>query len=175
LREILRNQIFASLVGEDGIIGPSDRTQRPLQLYSSLAFFIPPASVPRLSAGIWFGKHLRHCRDAFPLSRRRSSSPVPSSGLSDWLMAASTTAGGSRLEGRLGSKDFSAHRRVRPLFNRRSRARLKCSKKFLPLAPWALGASRKKLGAKPFQEILQQGPPQWYFGAAYGPRLLFPT
>jgi uncharacterized membrane protein YgcG len=149
----IRNQIFASLVG-DGYYA-----QRPDSVRSSYILFGIVIGVILVAGGIWVSNHSGMQPLPFIVAGVLTGVIVCGFG---WFMPARTQAGARALEGVLGFEDFLAHVES-DRFNRT----IKTPEMFEKFLPFAMALGVEKNWSKAFQGIYTQ-PPQWYQGS-YGP------
>jgi hypothetical protein len=149
----IRNQIFASLVG-DGYYA-----QRPDSVRSSYILFGIVAGIILVVGGIWLANHSGMQPLPFIVAGVLTGAIVCGFG---WFMPARTQAGARALEGVLGFEDFLAHVES-DRFNRT----IKTPEMFEKFLPFAMALGVEKNWSKAFQGIYTQ-PPQWYQGN-YGP------
>jgi len=149
----IRNQIFASLVG-DGYYA-----QRPDSVRSSYILFGIVTGIILIAGGIWLSNHSGMQPLPFIVAGVLTGAIVCGFG---WFMPARTQAGARALEGVLGFEDFLAHVES-DRFNRT----IKTPEMFEKFLPFAMALGVEKNWSKAFQGIYTQ-PPQWYQGS-YGP------
>ncbi|HET7106092.1 MAG TPA: DUF2207 domain-containing protein [Candidatus Acidoferrum sp.] len=149
----IRNQIFASLVG-DGYYA-----QRPDSVRSSYILFGIVTGIIVVVGGIWVANHSGMQPLPFIVAGLLTGAIVCGFG---WFMPARTQAGARALEGALGFEDFLAHVES-DRFNRT----IKTPEMFEKFLPFAMALGVEKNWSKAFQGIYTQ-PPQWYQGS-YGP------
>jgi len=149
----IRNQIFASLVG-DGYYA-----QRPDSVRSSYILFGIVTGIILVVGGIWLSNHSGMQPLPFIAAGVLTGAIVCGFG---WFMPARTQAGARALEGALGFEDFLAHVES-DRFNRT----IKTPEMFEKFLPFAMALGVEKNWSKAFQGIYTQ-PPQWYQGS-YGP------
>jgi hypothetical protein len=149
----IRNQIFASLVG-DGYYA-----QRPDSVRSSYILFGIVIGVILVAGGIWVSNHSGMQPLPFIVAGLLTGAILCGFG---WFMPARTQAGARALEGVLGFEDFLAHVES-DRFNRT----IKTPEMFEKFLPFAMALGVEKNWSKAFQGIYTQ-PPQWYQGS-YGP------
>ena len=149
----IRNQIFASLVG-DGYYA-----QRPDSVRSSYILFGIVSGIILVVGGIWVANHSGMQPLPFIVAGLLTGAILCGFG---WFMPARTQAGARALEGVLGFEDFLAHVES-DRFNRT----IKTPEMFEKFLPFAMALGVEKNWSKAFQGIYTQ-PPQWYQGG-YGP------
>jgi len=149
----IRNQIFASLVG-DGYYA-----QRPDSVRSSYILFGIVSGFLLIAGGIWIANHSGMQPLPFVVAGLLTGAIICGFG---WFMPAHTQAGARALEGVLGFEDFLAHVES-DRFNRT----IKTPEMFEKFLPFAMALGVEKNWSKAFQGIYTQ-PPQWYQGS-YGP------
>jgi hypothetical protein len=149
----IRNQIFASLVG-DGYYA-----QRPDSVRSSYLLIGIVTGVLLVTGGIWIANHSGIQPLPFVVAGLLTGAIICGFG---WFMPARTQAGARALEGALGFEDFLAHVES-DRFNRT----IKTPEMFEKFLPFAMALGVEKNWSKAFQGIYTQ-PPQWYQGG-YGP------
>jgi len=149
----IRNQIFASLVG-DGYYA-----QRPDSVRSTYILFGIVTGVILVAGGIWVSNHSGMQPLPFVVAGVFTGAILCGFG---WFMPARTQAGARALEGVLGFEDFLAHVES-DRFNRT----IKTPEMFEKFLPFAMALGVEKNWSKAFQGIYTQ-PPQWYQGS-YGP------
>jgi uncharacterized membrane protein YgcG len=149
----IRNQIFASLVG-DGYYA-----QRPDSVRSSYILFGIVTGIILVVGGIWVANHSGMQPLPFIVAGVLTGAILCGFG---WFMPARTQAGARALEGVLGFEDFLAHVES-DRFNRT----IKTPEMFEKFLPFAMALGVEKNWSRAFQGIYTQ-PPQWYQGS-YGP------
>jgi hypothetical protein len=149
----IRNQIFASLVG-DGYYA-----QRPDSVRSTYILFGVVTGFILVAGGIWIANHSGMQPLPFVVAGLLTGAIICGFG---WFMPARTQAGARALEGVLGFEDFLAHVES-DRFNRT----IKTPEMFEKFLPFAMALGVEKNWSKAFQGIYTQ-PPQWYQGS-YGP------
>ena len=149
----IRNQIFASLVG-DGYYA-----QRPDSVRSTYILFGVVTGFILVAGGIWIANHSGMQPLPFVVAGLLTGAIICGFG---WFMPARTQAGARALEGVLGFEDFLAHVES-DRFNRT----IKTPEMFERFLPFAMALGVEKNWSKAFQGIYTQ-PPQWYQGS-YGP------
>jgi uncharacterized membrane protein YgcG len=149
----IRNQIFASLVG-DGYYG-----QRPDSVRSAYILFGMVIGFILVAGGIWIANHSGMQPLPFVVAGLLTGAIICGFG---WFMSARTQAGAQALEGVLGFEDFLVHVES-DRFNRM----IKTPEMFEKFLPYAMALGVEKNWSKAFQGIYTQ-PPEWYQGS-YGP------
>jgi len=149
----IKNQIFASLVG-DGYYA-----QRPDSVRSTYVLFGIVTGFILVAGGIWIANHSGMQPVPFVIAGLLTGAIICGFG---WFMPARTQAGARALEGVLGFEDFLAHVES-DRFNRT----IKTPEMFEKFLPFAMALGVEKNWSKAFQGIYTQ-PPQWYQGS-YGP------
>jgi hypothetical protein len=149
----IRNQIFASLVG-DGYYA-----QRPDSVRSTYVLLGVVTGIILVAGGIWIANHFGMQPLPFVVAGLLTAAIICGFG---WFMPARTQAGARALEGVLGFEDFLAHVES-DRFNRT----IKTPEMFEKFLPFAMALGVEKNWSKAFQGIYTQ-PPQWYQGS-YGP------
>jgi hypothetical protein len=149
----IRNQIFASLVG-DGYYA-----QRPDSVRSTYLLIGIVTGVLLIAGGISIANHSGMQPLPFIVAGVLTGAIICGFG---WFMPARTQAGARALEGVLGFEDFLAHVES-DRFNRT----IKTPEMFEKFLPFAMALGVEKNWSKAFQGIYTQ-PPQWYQGS-YGP------
>jgi uncharacterized membrane protein YgcG len=149
----IRNQIFASLVG-DGYYA-----QRPDSVRSGYILFGIVIGFLLVAGGIWIANQSGMQPLPFVVAGLLTGAIICGFG---WFMPARTQAGARALEGALGFEDFLAHVES-DRFNRT----IKTPEMFEKFLPFAMALGVEKNWSKAFQGIYTQ-PPQWYQGS-YGP------
>ena len=150
---IIKNQIFASLVGRGYY------THRPDTVRSAYLIFGFVTGVIGIGAGNWLSNHFGMAPMPFIVAGVLTGAIICGFG---WFMPARTTTGARALEGILGFEDFLAHVES-DRFNRM----IKTPEMFEKFLPFAMALGVEKNWSKAFQGIYTQ-PPQWYQGS-YGP------
>jgi uncharacterized membrane protein YgcG len=149
----IRNQIFASLVGDGYYAQRPDSVRSTYILFGVLTGFI------LVAGGIWIANHSGMQPLPFVVAGLLTGAIICGFG---WFMPARTQAGARALEGVLGFEDFLAHVES-DRFNRT----IKTPEMFEKFLPFAMALGVEKNWSKAFQGIYTQ-PPQWYQGS-YGP------
>src|SRR6516164_5377171 len=149
----IRNQIFASLVGNGYYARRPDSVRSGYILFGVVAAFIL----------IWGGSRIASRMGmaplAFVIAGILTGAIICGFG---WFMPARTQAGARALEGILGFEDFLNHVEA-DRFNRM----IKTPEMFERFLPFAMALGVEKNWSRAFQGIYTQ-PPQWYQGS-YGP------
>jgi len=149
----IRNQIFASLVGDGYYARRPDSVRSTYILFGVVTGFI------LVAGGIWIANHSGMQPLPFVVAGLLTGAIICGFG---WFMPARTQAGARALEGVLGFEDFLAHVES-DRFNRT----IKTPEMFERFLPFAMALGVEKNWSKAFQGIYTQ-PPQWYQGS-YGP------
>jgi uncharacterized membrane protein YgcG len=149
----IRNQIFASLVGDGYYARRPDSVRSTYILFGIITGFL------LVAGGIWIANHSGMQPLPFVVAGLLTGAIICGFG---WFMPARTQAGARALEGVLGFEDFLAHVES-DRFNRT----IKTPEMFEKFLPFAMALGVEKNWSKAFQGIYIQ-PPQWYQGG-YGP------
>jgi uncharacterized membrane protein YgcG len=149
----IRNQIFASLVGDGYYARRPDSVRSTYILFGIITGFL------LVAGGIWIANHSGMQPLPFVVAGLLTGAIICGFG---WFMPARTQAGARALEGVLGFEDFLAHVES-DRFNRT----IKTPEMFEKFLPFAMALGVEKNWSKAFQGIYTQ-PPQWYQGG-YGP------
>ena len=150
----IRNQIFASLIGD------SYYTHRPDSVRAAYIGFGVVMTVILIGAGVWASQHWGMQAPPFIVAALLTGVILCGFG---WFMPARTQTGARALEGVLGFEDFLAHVES-DRFNRM----IKTPEMFEKFLPFAMALGVEKNWSKAFQGIYTQ-PPQWYQGGSFGP------